>query len=415
MDILSGITAKDSAMANFDESKIDVRLLQKAEYSNSSVKEMFPGAGSRDFRVYFSDDAYNSVQKHAYGTTSVEIGGVLVGHWGKDDDGPFVAVTEIIRCDAATSKSGEVTFTHEAWNVVNREMDTRFADLKIVGWYHSHPGFGIFLSERDRFIHEHFFGNPGQIAYVVDPLGETEGVFAWSGGKPSLWPHFWVGRGVRTSTEGGGEQKFVTPPNASATGAAVEPSAMPKESLLLMIQRTIMYALIFMIGFLLARIWNGWEQRIFLDGMVARFGPSSILRIGLHDNLHETELRLSNALQAIQILNANLADAKGEDADKKRKQWNEVYDSLQNTMFYLREIQDNYGLTPEEESAITAIVQTKIARQEAEFKKLQEQRLEESKKAEAKKKEQGAKPKSEEKSKSSEPAKQDEKKAEEKK
>jgi hypothetical protein len=139
------------------------------------------------------------------------------------------------------------------------------------------------------------------------------------------------------------------------------------------------------------------------------------LRIGLHDNLHETELRLSNALQAIQILNANLADAKGEDADKKRKQWNEVYDSLQNTMFYLREIQDNYGLTPEEESAITAIVQTKIARQEAEFKKLQEQRLEESKKAEAKKKEQGAKPKSEEKSKSSEPAKQDEKKAEEKK
>ena len=51
----------------------------------------------------------------------------------------------------------------------------------IVGWYHSHPGFGIFLSEHDRFIHRHFFGEPGQIALVIDPLAHVEGLFAWVG------------------------------------------------------------------------------------------------------------------------------------------------------------------------------------------------------------------------------------------
>ena len=43
----------------------------------------------------------------------------------------------------------EVTFTHETWNKINAEMDSRFAHLAIVGWYHSHPDFGVFLSDRD--------------------------------------------------------------------------------------------------------------------------------------------------------------------------------------------------------------------------------------------------------------------------
>jgi hypothetical protein len=65
-----------------------------------------------------------------------------------------------------------------------------------VGWYHSHPSFGIFLSEHDLFIHRNFFSGPAQIAVVVDPINCTEGVFAWRHGEiakvlerstPSAW------------------------------------------------------------------------------------------------------------------------------------------------------------------------------------------------------------------------------------
>jgi proteasome lid subunit RPN8/RPN11 len=361
-------------MADTHESIIDVRMLKTSEYSEGSLKAKFPGCGSQDFRVYFSAAAHRAAWKHARETTSVEIGGVLVGHWGSDEDGPYIAVTEIVRCDAATSKSGEVTFTHEAWNVVNREMDTRFADMKIVGWYHSHPGFGIFLSERDRFIHEHFFSNPGQIAYVVDPLAEIEGVFAWRGGKPSLWPHFWVGEEIRTSTEGG-DQKLVTP-LAGAVASPV-PMAAPRESILTFVQRAILCALIFMIGFLLARIWEGSDKYAMYESLVDRYGPASILRIGLHENLLEVEQRMNESAQKIKKLNSDLAEAKGEEADKKRKDWNEVLDMMRNTQVLVRLIEDRYGLTQDEEATIAAILSKKkaeLGRLEAEEKRKAEEK-----------------------------------------
>src|SRR5207244_1370502 len=69
---------------------------------------------------------------------------------------------------------------------------------RIVGWYHSHPDFGIFLSDRDCFIHENFFSGPGQVAYVFDPVRDLEGMFAWQNGKPTPLPHFWVGNTIRT-------------------------------------------------------------------------------------------------------------------------------------------------------------------------------------------------------------------------
>ena len=105
-----------------------------------------------------------------------------------DASGPHAQASAYIRGEAASSKFAEVTFTHETWAHINEQMDTRYADLSVIGWYHSHPDFGIFLSERDRFIQEHFFAGPGQFAYVVDPVRKTEGVFVWKKGKPVLAP-----------------------------------------------------------------------------------------------------------------------------------------------------------------------------------------------------------------------------------
>ena len=48
-----------------------------------------------------------------------------------------------------------------------------------MGWYHTHPDFGVFLSGHDVFIHRHFFGQPLQVAYVVDPIRQTRGFFQW--------------------------------------------------------------------------------------------------------------------------------------------------------------------------------------------------------------------------------------------
>jgi hypothetical protein len=51
-----------------------------------------------------------------------------------------------------------------------------------VGWYHTHPDYGIFLSGQDLFIHRNFFDQPLQVAYVVDPIRQTRGFFQWRDG-----------------------------------------------------------------------------------------------------------------------------------------------------------------------------------------------------------------------------------------
>ena len=143
----------------------------------------FPGDAGTAFRIFIDAKVHEQVHAHANEDTSVEICGVLVGRWGRDAKGPFVLVTAAIRGESASNKLAEVTFTHDTWSKINQRMDKEFSNRSIVGWYHTHPDFGIFLSERDNFINEHFFNDPGQIALVIDPVREREGIFFWSGGK----------------------------------------------------------------------------------------------------------------------------------------------------------------------------------------------------------------------------------------
>jgi proteasome lid subunit RPN8/RPN11 len=319
----------------------------------------FPGSGRRDFRVFVEPEPHDAIARHARENTRVEIGGVLVGSWERDADGPFVRVAHAIRCDAAVSRSGEVTFTHEAWNFINREMDTRFTELKIVGWYHSHPGFGIWLSERDVFIQQHFFGNPGQIAFVVDPLNKVEGVFAWRRGKPAPCPHYWVGDRIVLSAEGAAKEPASRPEAAPRAAAPLEKAALPVtwSSALLAICP---YVLLFLVGYLLADTKTKWEQRTMIEGTVARYGPLALLMHGgLGEELGTSAARLQRISQAVDKLAKEHVELAGEDADEKKEQWKEVHDALAVTKQSLSRIGRAYDLTPEEKSVLEQILLAK--------------------------------------------------------
>src|SRR4051794_36798916 len=107
----------------------DVSQLEAESLSTQS----FPAPRAAAFRVFFEPQTYSLMISHASEDVSVEICGVLVGGWGRDSDGPFVTVRNYIRCDNASKKFAEVTFTHESWAHINHEMDTRFQDQRIVG------------------------------------------------------------------------------------------------------------------------------------------------------------------------------------------------------------------------------------------------------------------------------------------
>lgn len=122
-------------------------------------------------------DVERTLEEHAFSEVRQEVGGLLVGTL--DDDGSTITAA----LPALTAQAGQthVTFTHEVWEVALAELDRDHPGKRIVGWYHTHPGFGLFLSEYDRFVHQEFFSDPRMVALVVDPVAGTRGWFQQDG------------------------------------------------------------------------------------------------------------------------------------------------------------------------------------------------------------------------------------------
>lgn len=141
--------------------------------------------GPADLPIFLDHQAARLIERHAQGDPKVELGGVLLGKECVDEVSgePFVRITQSLPAKHYASTQASFTYTHDSWEEITRERDQRFPDLDLVGWYHTHPGFGIFLSHHDQFIHRHFFSQPLQVAYVVDPVQTTRGFFQWRDGE----------------------------------------------------------------------------------------------------------------------------------------------------------------------------------------------------------------------------------------
>jgi proteasome lid subunit RPN8/RPN11 len=119
------------------------------------------------------------IRQHARSSRTIEVCGVLIGN---ESDG-LTTVEACIAGANAEQGGAHVTFTQDTWEHIYKIKDRDYPDGRIVGWYHSHPGFGVFLSDHDTFIHQNFFSSPNQVAWVFDPHSDEEGCFGWKNGR----------------------------------------------------------------------------------------------------------------------------------------------------------------------------------------------------------------------------------------
>lgn len=149
----------------------------------SGANDPDAGESGEPFQTIFRQVVLDEIREHAESQIEVEVCGVLVGSVYENSTGAFAYVEGSIQGSYAAGRSAQVTFTAETWQHIDREMEEKFPGRKIVGWYHSHPGFGIFLSEMDLFIQRHFFNARWQGAFVYDPQSKERGLFGWSGAE----------------------------------------------------------------------------------------------------------------------------------------------------------------------------------------------------------------------------------------
>jgi len=343
-------------------SDIDVRQLSHESLGQAA----FPASNAAEFRVYFGDDVHTAISAHAAEDTSIEICGVLVGEWKKDADGPYAHISHFIRCNDAASKNTEVTFTHQSWSQINDEMDSKYSDKRIVGWYHSHPDFGIFLSDRDMFIQEHFFSGPGQIAYVVDPVRKVEGVFEWRSGKAELMERYWAGDRVIPVDAARSErsQRNTRAESVAADGATVSgvrPDA-EYESPLPLSMMLLSGLGIFLVGMLLGQWRNSQEQRYLAEGAIVHYGLWNVMQLGRSEQIEAIRDEVSKSFDALTVLSEEQASkVEGDERKLLRERYHRIRKQLSDAREALQQVETRYSVPPEQRELLAQVVASHVA------------------------------------------------------
>lgn len=204
-------------------------------------------------------EVVRKIRQHARSSMKSEICGVLVG---QDRPGRIEIQASIPGANAEEAGT-HVTFTQDTWEHIYQVKDKQYPDHRIVGWYHSHPGFGVFLSDHDTFIHKNFFASPGQVAWVFDPHSDEEGCFAWVGTRIERLSQISIvdRRGGEGSQENGRpeptvsiieepeDRKFVARPSF---GLVVREEESNESSLLRLATNVFSYLTVLLLGILIA-------------------------------------------------------------------------------------------------------------------------------------------------------------------
>ncbi len=153
--------------------------------------------------ILIDEPALRATQAHAMSSMQREVAGVLVGpRPEKQPDGRYlVHIIDTIVAKHTVMQGASVTYTPESWRYLNDTLMERYPDDTAVmaGWYHTHPGFGIFLSGMDLFIHQNFFTQIWHVAMVLDPRARSSGFFCWDRPKSKVsrvdfaWPSWAAG------------------------------------------------------------------------------------------------------------------------------------------------------------------------------------------------------------------------------
>lgn len=177
-----------------------------------------------DRNIYISQSVYWEIHKFAGNKMTNESGGLLIGTIIEEFGKTNIIVQGFVEAKFVEATPTTLTFTHETWDYCHKIIDDRYENARILGWIHTHPNFGIFLSEYDKFIQENFFKDENQVAYVIDPVQQIEGFYYWMHEKIERCKGFYIfdKTGVEINIENAGEKaEETTVPEKSAKGNSV--------------------------------------------------------------------------------------------------------------------------------------------------------------------------------------------------
>lgn len=145
-------------------------------------------------QVYVHERVVAEVDRVARTTQGREWGGVLFG-WGRTHQGQR-PVLWVERAIPAPAVGGAARFHPTPVQVRAAAAEVgRQEELSPVGWFQTHPGYGVFVSPADERAHQRCFAE-GSILLLYDRVAGEQALYVGSsGGLVALDGYFFVGTG----------------------------------------------------------------------------------------------------------------------------------------------------------------------------------------------------------------------------
>lgn len=138
-----------------------------------------------DHQIFINSAILKRIVEYSRTNLHRELGGVMIGQYCTWKGRAWVIIEDYIEATKGESRSASFKFTSESWSEIGKIREERYPKVEgqperpLVGWHHTHPSFGIFLSGMDLFIHQQFFDLSWHVALVVDPVADKLGFFQW--------------------------------------------------------------------------------------------------------------------------------------------------------------------------------------------------------------------------------------------
>ena len=138
---------------------------------------------SSGFDIWIDSSVRKQVERFAREDQHTECAGLLLGGVSVEGNQRVAHITAAIPARQAVGSRTNVRITHGAWESMLGVRDSSYPDARVLGWFHTHAGWGVFMSDSDVFIHTRFFAHPDMVSYVLDPTSERDAFFHWRKGN----------------------------------------------------------------------------------------------------------------------------------------------------------------------------------------------------------------------------------------
>lgn len=135
-------------------------------------------------KVVIHRRALDKIFDHACGDLRNERFGILIGGVFTDPrtQGNWVEIVDMLPAQRVRANVASVEVSTEEISRLNVEIDQILVQtqekVRKLGWYHTHPNHGIFMSGTDRTNQKLCYNAEWQVALVVDPIRRQYGMFS---------------------------------------------------------------------------------------------------------------------------------------------------------------------------------------------------------------------------------------------